>query len=60
MNKQKLFVVGILLCVQSTVESNHSDKIDVYPYNESAAVATILSTWKTKTECVELMFKTRV
>ena len=31
------------------IESNHSDKIEVYPYNDGAAVATILSTWKTKT-----------
>ena len=33
---------------QSAVESNKSDKIEVYPYNDGAAVATILSTWKTK------------
>jgi len=33
----------------STIESNHSDKIEVYPYNDGAAVATILSTWRTKT-----------
>src|SRR2546428_10763176 len=33
---------------QSVIESNHSDKVDVYPYNDRAAVATILSTWKTK------------
>jgi hypothetical protein len=32
----------------SVIESSHSDKVDVYPYNERAAVATILSTWKTK------------
>jgi hypothetical protein len=33
----------------SVIESNHSDKVEVYAYNEGAAVATILSTWKTKT-----------
>ena len=32
---------------QGIVESNHSDKIEVYPYNDVSAVATILSTWKT-------------
>ena len=35
--------------VQSMIESNHSDKIEVCPYNDGMAVATILSTWKSKT-----------
>ena len=34
---------------QSMIESNHSDKIEAYSYSNGAAVATILSTWKTKT-----------
>ena len=32
---------------QAAVESNHSDKIEIYPYSDVSAVATILSTWKT-------------
>ena len=40
---------------QSMIESNHSDKIEAYPYNDGAAVATILSTWKTKTSNEEVV-----
>jgi hypothetical protein len=33
----------------SVIESNYSDKVDVCSYNDGAAVATTLSTWKTTT-----------
>jgi hypothetical protein len=32
----------------SVIESNYSDKVDVCSYYDGAAVASIMSTWKTK------------